>query len=205
VLGGCVGCLVSLAVCFLVGCAVCSLAAWAGCEGWLLVGWWPAWLCYLPAMAAGWLAGCPDWLRRLFGPAGWLAALALSLLWLAGCVVRLASCVVLHRRLAAQIDGADRQRWLLRTLAAQGITQGSILGPLLFLIYINDLPNLASTGTKVLLYADDTSIIVTSSNLENCETKLDNIFGDINNWFRVNQLTLNYNKTNYLQFNMKNS
>jgi len=67
------------------------------------------------------------------------------------------------------------------------------------------LPNLASTGTKIILYVDDTSIIVTSSNLENFEAKIDNIFGDINNWFKVNQLTLNYNKTNYLQFNTKNS
>jgi len=52
------------------------------------------------------------------------------------------------------------------------------------------LPNLASTGTKILLYVNDTSIIVTSSNLENFETKIDNIFADINNWFKVNQLTL---------------
>jgi len=63
------------------------------------------------------------------------------------------------------------------------------------------LANLTSTGTKILLYADDTSIIVSSSNLENFETKIDNIFGDINNWLKANQLTLNYNKTNYLQFN----
>jgi len=67
------------------------------------------------------------------------------------------------------------------------------------------LPNLASIGTKIPLYADDTSIIVTSPNLENFETKIDNIFGNINNWFKVNQLVLNYNKTHYLQFNTKNS
>jgi hypothetical protein len=67
------------------------------------------------------------------------------------------------------------------------------------------LPNLALIGTKTLLYADDTNIIVTSPNLENFETKIDNIFGDINNWFKVNQLILNYNKTDYLQFNTKNS
>ena len=72
----------------------------------------------------------------------------------------------------------------------QGVPQGSILAPI---------------GTKILLYADDTSIIVTSPNLENFETKIDYIFGDINNWFKVNQLILNYNKTHYLQFNMKNS
>ena len=73
------------------------------------------------------------------------------------------------------------------------------------MIYINDLPKLSSVGTKILLYADDTSIIVTSPNLGNFETKIDKIFGDINNWFKVNQLILNYNKAHYLQFNTKNS
>jgi len=37
------------------------------------------------------------------------------------------------------------------------------------------------------------------------ETKMYKIFGDCNNWFKVNQLILNYNKTNYLQVNIKNS
>ena len=59
------------------------------------------------------------------------------------------------------------------------------------------LSKLSYYGTKILLYADDTSIIATSPNLENFETKIDNIFGDINNWFKVNQLILNYNKTHY--------
>ena len=67
------------------------------------------------------------------------------------------------------------------------------------------MPNLASTGTKILLYADNTSIIVTSANLETFEIKIDKIFWDINNWFKTNQLLLNYNKTHFLQFNMKNS
>jgi hypothetical protein len=79
------------------------------------------------------------------------------------------------------------------------------LGPILFLIYINDLPKLVSIGTKILLYADDTSIIVTSPNLENFNKQTDKIFRDINNWFKMNQLVLNYNKTHYLQFSIKNS
>jgi len=67
------------------------------------------------------------------------------------------------------------------------------------------LPKLATIGTKILFYAEDTSIIVTSSNFENFETQINKIFGDINNWFKINQLLLNYNKTYYLQFNTKNS
>ena len=85
----------------------------------------------------------------------------------------------------------------------QGVPQGSILGPLLFLIYINDLPNVAPIGAKIFLYADDTSIIVNSPNLENFKTQMSKIFEDVNNWFKINQLVLNLNKTHYLQFNKK--
>ena len=55
------------------------------------------------------------------------------------------------------------------------------------------------------MYTDNTTITVTIPNLENFETQIDKIFGDIKNWFKINQLVLNYNKTHYLKFNMKNS
>jgi hypothetical protein len=67
------------------------------------------------------------------------------------------------------------------------------------------LPKLASIGAKILLYADDTSIRVTSPNLENFEKQIDKIFRDFNNWLKTNQLALNYNKTQSLQFSTKNS
>jgi hypothetical protein len=48
-------------------------------------------------------------------------------------------------------------------------------------MYVNDLPKLATVGSKIFLYADDTSVIVTSPNLENFKTQIDKIFLDINN------------------------
>ena len=64
-------------------------------------------------------------------------------------------------------------------------TRGINFGTHFFLMYINDLPYSAPIGTKILSYADNTSIIVTSPNMENFETKIDKIFGDINNWFKI--------------------
>jgi hypothetical protein len=86
----------------------------------------------------------------------------------------------------------------------RGVPQGSLLGHILFFC-VNDLPKLSTIGTKILLYADDNSIMVTCPDLENLETQTYKIFAVFNNWFKINKSLFNYNKTHYLQFRLKSS
>jgi len=84
-----------------------------------------------------------------------------------------------------------------------GVPQGSVLGPLLFLLYINDLPNI-SQKLKFYLFADDTNIFYQSSNLEDLQTILNRELKKLSLWLNANRLALNISKTNFVIFAAKN-
>jgi hypothetical protein len=84
------------------------------------------------------------------------------------------------------------------------VPQGSILGPLFFLLYINDLLQITNKNSKIVLFADDTSIIITNTNSSNFEKSVNKIIQDINEWLNTNSLSLNLDKTHFTQFVTKN-
>ena len=75
-----------------------------------------------------------------------------------------------------------------------GVPQGSILGPLLFTVFINDLPNVVKHG-RIDMYADDTTLFVSGSNITDIERKLTANMVEIINWINIKKLALNVTKT----------
>jgi len=86
------------------------------------------------------------------------------------------------------------------TTITQGVPQGSILGPLLFLIYINDLPKAVEPTAIPIMFADDTSLFIKSLNTSQLPSGLNTAICKINKWFQDNLITLNLNKVYFIQF-----
>ena len=99
------------------------------------------------------------------------------------------------RKQFVSINGTDSETLVMD----YGVPQGSILGPLLFIIYINDIPEIAQYA-KFILYADDANIILTANNIDEINSQLKNLTSDLLKWTEHNGLALNLKKTNYMIF-----
>ena len=81
--------------------------------------------------------------------------------------------------------------------------QGSIFGSLFFVVYSNYLPKAIEHKAISILFADNTSILITSPNTIQLQSDLNIVFGQLSKWFKASLLSLHFDKTYFIQFTNK--
>ena len=87
-----------------------------------------------------------------------------------------------------------------KTGVSYGMPQGSVLGPTMFLIYMNDLCDMAIPKADVFSYVDDTAIVFADATWAELKANVERGMAQVAKWLKVNLLTLNTSKTNYICF-----
>jgi hypothetical protein len=75
-----------------------------------------------------------------------------------------------------------------------GVPQGSILQPLLFIICINDFPPTINTLSEFVIFADDSTVIISSKKFDDFLTRLKTVLSQMSKWFCANKFALNTDK-----------
>ena len=99
-----------------------------------------------------------------------------------------------NRNQYVQIEDTKSQLQKIET----GVPQGSVLGPILFILYINDITSAINDQTiKTVLFADDTNVYMAGKDILDLKQKAKNTLNELQKWFNANKLTLNLDKTHY--------
>ena len=112
-----------------------------------------------------------------------------------GSALKLLESYLTDRTQYVQYDGFESDKGPLSC----GVPQGSVLGPLFFLIYVNDMAK-ACPQLELVLFADDTNIFAQGKNPSDVFKQVNSGLEELSRWFRCNKLTLNLKKTEYLFF-----
>ena len=94
--------------------------------------------------------------------------------------------------------------YILSTMFSQRGTAFVKLGPLLFLLYINDITN-STQNLEFVLYADDTTLFYSQPDISNLKENIESELSKVTTWFKINRLLVNFDKTHFVPFHNRSS
>ena len=130
----------------------------------------------------------------------WFLVAKLYNLGIRGTILKWIESYVTNRKMVVKYDGARSETRRMEL----GVPQGSVLGPLLFLLYVNDLPEYVRSG-YVTMYADDTTVVVAADSLDRLCEITSSVCNDMEMWCKRNGLILNIDKTVYMNMFIRNT